>query len=114
MQIPENCYKKTALPKAVCMSYEKFYVLAAGPDFPDPDGFYNGNPPACKEFPYWHIDTIKDWLNSLGEDLTAKSTNKAGCHMKNKTPWAIPAHDRNESIVSIRTRTFLKLMRVSA
>jgi hypothetical protein len=111
---PPDCYGKTELPKALGMGYESFYRVANDPRFPPPDGYYNGKPPACKSFPYWHIDTVKNFFDSIDIKLIAKSTNKAGCRMQNKTPWAVPAYDRNESIVSLRAREFLKLMRVAA
>jgi hypothetical protein len=109
---PPDCYGKTELPKALGMGYERFYELFNTDEAPEPDGYYNGKPPACKSFPYWHIDTAKNYIESIGGKSAGKSKNKPGVHMENKTPWAVPAYDRNESIVSIRTRCFLNLMRV--
>lgn len=112
MSRPEGCYRKPELPKALGIGYERFYVLMDDYGFVEPDGYYKGNPPACKEFPYWHIDTAKKWLDAINDGSITKTDHAD--HVENKTPWAVPAYDRNESIVSIRTQIFLRLMSVPA
>ena len=103
---PPDCYGKSQLPKALGIGYERFYQIADDNDFPEPDGYYVGYTMAKKRYPYWHVDTVRDFIEN--------GTRSGKKPKEVEPPWAIPAYDRQESIVSIRTRIFLNLMRVAA
>jgi hypothetical protein len=114
-QIPEGCYPKTKLARALKIGTSRMQELALDDDFPEPAGYYVANQASKRRLPYWKLQTVMDWLDGNEQEIRpARNTDKPYLSIADQTGWAIPAYDRQESIVSIRTRCFLNLMRVAA
>jgi hypothetical protein len=114
-QIPEGCYPKTKLARALKIGTSRLQELALDDDFPEPAGYYVANQASKRRFPYWKLQTVQDWLDGNDHEIRpARNTDKPYLSLDNQPAWAVPAHDQAESMVSLATREFLTLMRVSA
>ena len=108
MILPEDCYRKSEIPTALKIGYARFYKLSAN-SLPEPDGIYVGLPPAQKKLPYWHINTLKEWLAENCKIVIEKPVKQQ--NKSDKTPWAIPEHDINQTKECLMFRSFYNLMR---
>jgi hypothetical protein len=112
-QIPEGCYPKTKLARALKIGTSRMQELALDDDFPEPAGYYCSGSMSKRRLPYWRIAVVQDWL--AGNDVEvrpARNTDKPYQSADSQPGWAIPAHDQAEAMVSLNTREFLHLMRV--
>jgi hypothetical protein len=106
---PPNCYAKSEIPTALKIGYTRFYRLVAK-SFPEPDGIYSSENHNKIQLPYWHINTLKEWLDNAGEVPVEKTTKHE--RMLDKSPWAVPEHDDKERMECMKFRSAYNLMRV--
>jgi hypothetical protein len=109
--IPEGCYNKSQLSKALSIGTTTLQIIAEQDDFPEPAGFYIANNCNRRFYPYWNLEAVKCYLEGVTFDTSIKKTTMPGPRLEKAPPYAVPAHSRQEQRQCLSFRQVFNLMR---
>ena len=112
-QIPEGCYAKTDLARALKIGTMRIQNLAKEDDFPSPAGYFQSTSASKRTLPYWNLQEVKDWMDGCYVEVRAPRVKKPFQHLENQTAWAVPAHTDEEREQCLMHRNLTNIMRVN-
>lgn len=112
--IPEGCYNKSQLSRALGIGTSTLQILAEEADFPEPAGYYVSKNAGRRRYPYWNLEHVKCWMEGVTFEPVARKTTTPGPRLENATPWSVPAHSRQEQKQCLSFRQVFQLMSANA